>query len=116
MRHSPERPRVQPPPHINQLEAGASPVFAAAAPELIFGREARRPTPPQPVDLPPRQSRHPRELLHGDEGREICLLAVLHRLHRLLSRDRRCRANARSLSRKLASMAGISSWTGSASP
>jgi hypothetical protein len=110
---SPERARVQPLLNFNELDAWATPIFAAAATEFIFPRKAVGPPPPQSVDLAAGQSREPGEFIRGNQrgrGRVDSHSAFPCR------RACRARANSRSLSMNKASMAGTSSATGSLVP
>lgn len=58
--------------HLDELEARAAPIFAAAATEFMFSRKAGGATAPQPVDLAARQPSQPCEFFgcnkYGDCG------------------------------------------------
>lgn len=110
---SPKRARVQPPLNFDELEARATPIFAAAATKFIFLRKAVGPPPPQPVDLAARQAGELGEIIRGDQGARNKVGS-----HSVFPCRRACRprANSRSLSMNEASMAGTSSATGSLVP
>ena len=109
---SPKSTRVQPPLNVAEPEPGAATVLAPATPQLVLPRKTRRPPPPEPVDLTSREARQLREFLDRDH-RGACDRFRAHAAQPAPPGRRRRRANCLSSSMKLASIAGISSCTGS---